>query len=171
MNFLVAWNGRALFIDSAATTAADLLLYTDASGKLGCGAYYQGEWFHNSWQPNQQLSKSISIQWQELFAIVAAALTWGHMWSTLKLCFHCDNLPIEQAWEGKSSRQPHIMQLLRLLFFTVAQGNFTITLKHVPGVKNAIADAISRQTYFLFLALAPQAPRTPPPTPGSLNTI
>ena len=64
--FLPSWNGRSFFIDPEVTMATDLQLYTDASGKLGCGAYYQGEWFHHSWQPHQQLSKSISIQWQEL---------------------------------------------------------------------------------------------------------
>jgi hypothetical protein len=167
--FLPTWNGRSLFIDTSTTMATDLQLYTDASGKLGCGAYYQGEWFHYSWQPHQQLSKATFIQWQELFAIVAAALTWGHRWSTRRICFYCDNLPIVQAWEGKSSCQPRIMQLLRLLFLTAAQGNFTIILKHVPGVHNTLADAISRRKYSLFFSLAPRARRTPTPTPGSLN--
>ena len=69
--FLPDWNGRAFFVD---TNAHDLDLYTDASGRLGCGAYLQGQWFHHQWQPRQQLSKNISIQWQELFAIVAAAV-------------------------------------------------------------------------------------------------
>ena len=120
---------------------------------------------------HQQLSKSISIQWQELFAIVAAALTWGHQWSTLRICSHRDNLSIVQAWEGKSSHQLRIMHLLRLLFLTAAQGNFTLCLKHLPAVKNTIADAISRQKFELFFSLAPQARQNLTPTPGKLNTI
>ena len=91
--FLPDWNGRAFFIDPNATNAHDLDLYTDASGRLGCGAYFQGQWFHHQWQPHQQLSKQISIQWQELFAIVAAALTWGHNWSRLRIRFFCNNRP------------------------------------------------------------------------------
>ena len=75
--FLPTWNGKSYFIDSSPTDASDLELYTDASGIHGCGAYYRGEWFHYQWKPHQLLSKQISIQWQELFAIVAAALTWG----------------------------------------------------------------------------------------------
>jgi hypothetical protein len=169
--FLPDWNGRAYFINPSATDAHDLDLYTDASGRLGCGAYFQGQWFHHQWQPHQQLSKQISIQWQELFAIVAASLTWGHQWSRLKIRFFCDNLPIVQAWDGKTSRQPRIMTLLRLLFLTAAKGNFTITLKHIPGIKNPIADAISRQKFTLFFSLAPQAQRTPTPTPGMLNEL
>ena len=73
--FLPTWNGTAQFVDQQPTDAADLELYTDASGTHGCGAYFQGEWFHHDWQPHQQLSEHVSIQWQELFAIVAAALT------------------------------------------------------------------------------------------------
>ena len=42
--FLPSWNGRSSFIDARTITATELQLYTDASGKLGCGAYYQGEW-------------------------------------------------------------------------------------------------------------------------------
>ena len=169
--FLPDWNGCAYFINPSTIDAHDLELYTDASGCLGCGAFFQGCWFHHQWQPHQQLSKHISIQWQELFTIVAAALTWGHKWSTLKIRFFCDNLPIVQAWEGKTSRQPRIASLLRLLFLTAAKGNFTITLKHIPGINNPIADAISRQNFTLFFSLAPQAQWTPAPTPGILNEL
>ena len=157
--------------DPSAVDAHDLDLYTDASGCFGCGAYFQGQWFHHQWQSHQELSKHISIQWQELFAIVATSLTWGHQWTRRKIRFFCDNLTIVQAWEGKTSRQPRIMSLLHLLFFTAAKGNFTITLKHIPGVKNSIADAISRQNFTLFFSLAPQAQRTPTPTPGMLNEL
>ena len=77
-SFLPTWNGTALFINPEIIDAHDLEIYIDASGRLGCGAYFRGEWFHYPWQPHQHLSTSISIQWQEL---VAAALTWGHAWS------------------------------------------------------------------------------------------
>ena len=85
-------------MDKAATEASDMNIYTDASGTHGCGGYvyYSGDWFHD-WQPSQQLSKHTSIQWQELFAILAAALTWGHQWQQKKILFYCDNLPIVQA--------------------------------------------------------------------------
>ena len=170
-SFLPDWNSRAYFSDPSAVDAHDLDLYTDASGRFGCGAYFQGQWFHHQWQSHQELSKHISIQWQELFAIVAASLIWGHQWTRRKIRFFCDNLPIVQAWQGKASSQPRIMSLLRLLFFTAAKGNFTITLKHIPAVKNSIADAISRQNFTLFFSLAPQAQRTPTPTPGMLNKL
>ena len=47
--FLPTRNGTAQFVDQQPTDAADLELYTDASGTHGCGAYFQGEWFHHDW--------------------------------------------------------------------------------------------------------------------------
>ena len=77
LKFLPTWNGSAKFVDQNSVLAVDMLLYTDVSGSYGCGAYYQGAWFFHTWQPHRYLR---TIQWKELFAIVAAALTWGHRW-------------------------------------------------------------------------------------------
>ena len=122
--FLPTWNGTAKFISPLAKVAADIELYTDASGTLGCGAYYRGAWFHYAWQPHQH---SHSIQWKELFAIVTAALTWGPSWTGSKIRFHCDNLAIVLAWEAQRCKQLDIMALLRTLFFAAASYNY-----HVP---------------------------------------
>ena len=167
-SFLPSWNGTAAFLDPETTDAHELELFTDASGSLGCGAYFQGSWFHYLWQPHQKL---FSIQWQELFAIVAAALTWGNKWQTKRIRFNCDNQAIVFAWQGKSSKDLQIMCLLRKLFLTAAQHNFTVILSHLPGRHNAIADALSRRQFNRFFALAPQADLVPTTIPGILNTI
>ena len=51
--FLPTWNGTAKFIDLNSVLTADILLYADASGTRGCGAYYQGASFFHAWQPHQ----------------------------------------------------------------------------------------------------------------------
>jgi len=135
---LQTWNGTAQFVDQQPTDAADLELYIDASSTHGCGAYFQGEWFHHDWQPHQQLSEQVSIQQQELFAIVDAALSWGHTWRQKRIRFYCDNLVIVNSWEGKSSKHSRIISLLRTLFLTAAKNNFTVSLKHLPGKINEI---------------------------------
>ena len=53
--FLPKWNGTSQLSTNNPTDAPDLELYTD-TGTHGCGVYFQGEWFHNNWQPHQQLS-------------------------------------------------------------------------------------------------------------------
>ena len=170
-SFLPTWNGTAAFLDPETTDAHDLELFTDASGTLGCGAYFQGSWFHYSWQPHQRLSPKVSIQWQELFAILAATLTWGHKWQRKRIKFNCDNQAIVLAWQGKSSKEQRIMCLLRMLFLTAAQHNFTVTLSHLPGQHNTIADALSRCQFTRFFALAPQADPTPTAMLGILSTL
>ena len=65
-----------MFLDVDITSAEDLQLFTDASGAKGFGAYFAGDWLRGDWTPSQQLSHR-SIQWQELFAIVAAAAAWS----------------------------------------------------------------------------------------------
>ena len=134
-SFLPTWNGTAMFGDTTATAAADLEIYTDASGTHSCRAYYAGAWFHYNWPPSQRLSKQISIQ---IDSILAAAETW---WKQKKILFYCDNLPIVQAREGKGCKQPRLTTLLRKLFLLAAKNNFTVTLKHRPGKTNDIADA------------------------------
>ena len=166
-SFLPSWNGVAMFLDPEWTAADSVQLYTDASGSLGFGAYFNGAWFRGDWQPHQRLPLR-SIQWQELFAIVAAASTWGHLWAGLRIHFHCDNLPIVQAWARQSAKHPDLMRLLRTLFLVAAQHSFTIRLSHLPGRLNSIADALSRNNLPLFFTLAPQADPQPTPTPHHL---
>ena len=166
LKFLPTWNGSAKFIDQNSVLAADMLLYTDASGSYGCGAYYQGTWFFHALQPHQQLR---AIQWKELFAIVAAALMWEHGWQEKRLKFMCNNQAIVLAWQGQRSRDSHIMNLMRTLFMFAAQHHFT--MQHLPGKTNSLADAISCKQFTKFFSLAPQAQRQPTQTPGMLDTL
>eukprot|EP00731_Ephydatia_muelleri_P033689 Em0035g26a len=171
-SFLPSWNGISMFIALEWKDADSFQLYTDASGSLGFGAYLDGAWFRGDWQPHQQLLKR-SIQWQELFAIVAAALTWGHFLTGQRIRFHCDNLPIVQAWTNQSSRHPGIMDLLRTLQTelhcgrTFPQSNVTLLFPCPPGQPAAHARTSGagralegRLRHLLHRAVAPSTSTT-----------
>ena len=145
-----------------------MLLYTDTSSSEGCGAYYRGVWIFYAWEPHQHLQ---SIQWKEVFAIVAATLTWGQQWQGKGVKFMCNNQAIVLAWQGQRSRDSHIMKLMHTLFMFAAQHNFTIAMQHIPGHTNLLADAISRRQFTKFLSLAPQAQQQPTQIPGMLDTL
>ena len=168
--FLPTWNGRAMFLDTQWADADSLNLFTDASGALGFGAFFEGSWFRGPWLPHQKQPHR-SIQWQELFAILAATSTWHKRLMGRRVIFHCDNLAVVHAWTGQSSRDPSLMVLFRELFFIAAQGNFTIKMVHVPGAHNALADALSRDRMLTFFTLAPQADPLPSAMPPSLATF
>ena len=57
-----------------AIRSTDLRLFSDAC-KLGMGDTYGTAWIQAAWTPEKLVE---SIDYRELFAIVAAALTWGH---------------------------------------------------------------------------------------------
>ncbi len=163
-HYLPTWNGVTTFLQPSWTPAADLELYTDASGSWGLGAYFQGAWLSLPWADHQHRR---SIQWKELFAIVLAAGTWAPLLTGRKVRFHCDNLAVVHAWQNKSAKDRPLLALLHRLFFIAAQHNFTASFAHLPGKSNAIADALSRNQLTRF-SLSPQADTWPTPPPTEL---
>ena len=43
--FLADWNGHSLFLNTTVTNSSQMELYTDASGKIGYGGYFNRKWF------------------------------------------------------------------------------------------------------------------------------
>lgn len=57
------------------------------------------------------------------------------------------------------------MQLLCHLLSSAARYNFTFTVRHLPGIHNSIADALSRFRWQEFRRLASKAQLHPVPVP------
>lgn len=171
--FLTSWNGRSFFLDSFLTAAPDLELYTDAAGTVGFGGYFNGKWFQGRWPHHLLINKStgISIEWQELFPIVIACALWHPHFSGKRLQFWCDNESVVAIINSGHSKAPRVMDLVRFLVLISMKHNFLVRARHVPGVSNAIADALSRFQVQRFRELAPQADQTPCTIPPSLMTL
>ena len=45
LSFLSQWNG----VNIESVSSDELCLYTDASGTIGFGGYFKGEWFSEPW--------------------------------------------------------------------------------------------------------------------------
>jgi hypothetical protein len=60
------------------------------------------------------------------------------------------------------------MALLRSLLGVAARYNFTFAARHIPGVANPIADALSRFNWQVFRQLAPNCSSLPTPLPAIL---
>lgn len=171
--FLAGWNGRSFFLDSTITPSPDMDLYTDASGTIGFGGYFKGKWFQGRWPPHMQLNKDrgISIEWQELFPIIVACAIWFPYFSGKRIQFWCDNQSVVAILNSGRSKAPRIMDLLRFLVLLSMKHNFFVRARHVPGVSNEIADALSRFQVSRFRAAAPTAEQTPCTIPPSLMTL
>ena len=130
---------------------------SDASGTWGCGAFQHqtpAKWFQLQWPPSWA---SVSIAAKELFPVVASAAMWGGSWTKSRVVFQCDNMATVQVLSSGSSRDPTMARLLRCLFFFEAYYGFEHEAKHVRGVDNVAADALSRNRADLFLSLLPHA--------------
>ena len=108
--FIEQRNGIGLFLSFLWDTSETLSLFTDASGSIGYGGFFQTSWFQGNWLPHQQLgSPGMSILWQELFAIVFAC----HKWTSRRIKFHCDNLDVVEVINSRKSKVPRVMDLVR----------------------------------------------------------
>ena len=171
--FLSGWNGRSFFLDSTVSTSPDLELYTDAANSVGFRGYFNGQWFQGKWLPHMHLSptKGISIEWQELFPIVVACGLWLLHFSGKRIQFRCDNESVVAIINSGHSKAPRIMDLLRFLVFLSMKHNFFVRARHVPGVSNNIAAALSRFQDERFREWAPKAQKTRCTIPPSLMTL
>ena len=116
------WNGVAMMSDPA-RVAASQHFYSDALGIYGCGAWCGEEWLQLRWLSKNDLS---SIAQKELIPIVLACMVWGKEWRGRLVTCHCDNMAVVEVVNSGYYRDGKLAQLLRILFFAKAWGEFKL---------------------------------------------
>ena len=137
-------------------------VYTDASGRYGCGGVgLPQRWFFQlQWGPSWS---DVDISVKELVPIVLAAALWGRYWQNLHIRFHSDNMAVVSVLQRNSAATLAAHHLLRSLYFYAAIYQFEYSVEHVPGALNSAADALSRGNLPVFHSLVSQASRTEVP--------
>ena len=124
-----SWNGVAFFLDPTWTPASELQLYTDASGTLGFGGYWNGAWFSQPWPPHLAAKP---IKWKELYAMWSLGLSLVSEMNFVSLwqpC-HCSCLGVRVV----SLFRPYIPRAeLSSLWLQVIT---LILIRHVLGTNN-----------------------------------
>ena len=167
--FIVSWNETNMFMNEEWEDSSTLALYTDTSGIEGFRGIYGTKWFQGRWQPHQTLTaKGISIDWQELYAILVACAIRGASWSQKRIIFWCDNQPVVDILNSKRSKEPKIMVLVRELTLLTLHHNFYFKVRHVEGILNTKADPLSRFQMEKFRRMAPEADSIPTAIPAHL---
>ena len=139
-------------------TPANFEVSSDAARSVGCGALLGNFWFALRW-PNMEQLPEIAVL--ELVPIVPAASVWGDIWSNQRIRFICDNLSVVQVLQKKSSKDSHLLKLLRNLTFFAVKFNFDYSAVHVEGKENPAADNLSRFQFQVFRELCPEAYEEP----------
>ena len=160
--FVVGWNGVSVWKEQEKPT---FKLVSDASGGWGCGAWSGNRWFKLQWP---EAARDLSISVKELLPILIAGVLWGHDWAGHRVHCLCDNEAVVAVLKSRTSRHPHLMHLLRCLFFIEACYDLEITCSHIPGLDNGLADDLSRNRISAFLSKVPEASQQPACIPAPL---
>ena len=120
-----------------------LELFTDAAKGIGMGAYFQGEWTYMRWPPEIH-DLDLLITFLELYPIVIAVVA---------------------VINKQTSKCTRMMCLVRMLVLDCLKLNIVFKAKHIPGVDNDLADALSRLQVQRFRQLAPNAKAIATPCP------
>ena len=160
--FLKFFNGRSLFVDQVIFSTHELGLFTDASGSIGYGAVWGNEWFQGLWS-SWWVKQNITLL--ELYPIVVAIEIWGSQLMNRRVVLHTDNLALVSVLHKQTSKEPLVMVLVRRLVLQCLKCNLVLTARHIPGLENKAADALSRFQMARFHELVPTANSGPTPTP------
>ena len=139
------------FLDFSDVIIADEIdLYSDASGRIGMGALCGPAWMHCLWPEEFIKSNKPSIEYLELFGVTAAVLTWIHLFRNRRVILFCDNKSVVDMINITSTSCKNYMVLIRFIVLKGLIENVRIFAKHVEGVKNSLADSLSRNKIDLF---------------------
>lgn len=163
LTFAASWNGAAV-IPTDPHPNNQLVVHTDACD-TGYAALYAAEWFAETWTQAERdtamRDDRESMPWKEMYAVVRAAATWGHLWRGRNVLVYCDCEPVVLAWRKGDSRSPALAALIRTLLFMSASHDFHLTITHIAGVDNVFADLLSRSQVETFLAQSNMHSRSP----------
>ena len=150
--FAKSWNGVSFLCPSS--RLPQLHMASDASGSWGCGAWHDRSWFQLQWD---ERSSPLSITAKELLPIVLAVAVWGPRWNGHHVICLCDNQAVVACLRSRTSREGHIMHMLRTLAFIEAQQSFALSPRYIDTKANHLADDLSRDNLSSFRLKVPHA--------------
>ena len=143
--------------DKNTILATQLNFSSDASrnGLLGFGAVFNKHWTYEQWEPGFIANCDPSIEYLELFGVVAALLTWGHELKDRRIILFCDNMSVVGMINLSTSSCKNCMFLLRLMILNNLVFNRMVFARHISSRDNYLSNALSRLQLKCFWSLAP----------------
>ena len=139
-SFVHTYNGYSSYRHP--TFSDDTPIELDASLK-GLGGRW-GSCVYRSDIPGYLLQLNISITHLELFNVFVALKVWGPDWAARKLVIRLDNSAAVSIINSGFTRDTLLATIARNIWFEGAVNDIQIWATHVPGVKNQVADLLSR---------------------------
>ena len=112
--------------------------------------------FYAPWDYSFVQSIEPSIEYMELFAVVAATLTWLHRFRDKRIQLHCDNQSMVNMLNSMSSSCKNCMVLIRKIMLCCLLNNVRLSAVYISMKNNFLADALSHLQFKRFFNLAPK---------------
>ena len=141
LKFLQNFIGKSFFLDDNWLSSSKLNLFTDASGAHGFSAVFGSHWCYGKW-PNDWAYRNIAIL--EFYPIVLSLYLWGHAMSNRHVLFFTDNNALVHVINKQSCGDKDLMFFVRKLVLACLRYNIVFRAKHIAGLNNILADALSR---------------------------
>ena len=116
-------------------------------------------------------AQGISIEFLELWPIVASSHIFGPSMSQQKIMFNCDNQSVVHILNKRSSKIPRIMDLVRSLVATSMKHNFLLRACHLSSKANLECDLLTRNRVAAFLQIGSDTDKIPCAIPSPLTML
>ena len=90
--------------------------------------------------PHEHLGYNITQL--EMLNIMVALKVWGYCWSNMRIEIKCDNLAVVQVLQEGRARDPLLATIARNIWMLTSVFNIQLSVSHIAGKNNAIADLI-----------------------------
>ena len=113
-------------------------------GKIGLGGFCGRAYMHERWSKEFLLKEDPSIEYLELFALVAAVVSWIHNFRNRRIVIFCDNKSVVGMVNSNTTKCRNCMVLIRMLVMKSMMENVRIFGQHLTSSENKLADLLSR---------------------------
>ena len=87
----------------------------------------------------------------------------GDPWRHSQVLVHTDSAVTGQVWKTGTCKDKDVLRVVRRLFLFTATRNIIVTMYHIPGKTNVLADFLSRVQVLKFTEAHPSADELPTP--------
>ena len=126
-------------------------------GIIGLKGLWTSHGYNSVDVQNMHPHRKLDISIKEIFPVVIALETWGHLNKNHCICFHIDNMAVVHILNKQSARDPLMMLLVRRFELTAMEFNILFKAVHIHTHLNVSCDALSHLQMERFRQAFPQA--------------